>query len=148
MDVLAVMTAARAGDFTDNGDGTALVAGFLLGEGEFELQLQSRDGEASGAVRSNDAVVVLDVEVTPELAAEGVARDLVRALNDLRKERGFDVSDRIALTIEPDDHIAAALAAHRDWIAGEVLAVSLDHGPGESTLDVDGHAVRVTITTS
>jgi isoleucyl-tRNA synthetase len=145
-DVQAVIKAAKADDWTDNGDGTVVVGGFLLGDGEFEMALQSRPGEASAAVRTNDAVVVLDVDVTPELEAEGRARDLARALNDLRRDQGLDVSDRVRVTIEPDDHIRPALDAHQDWIAGEVLAVSFEHGPGTTVLDVDGHPVRVTLT--
>ncbi|MBI2703772.1 MAG: isoleucine--tRNA ligase [Actinobacteria bacterium] len=146
-DVQRVMKAARRGDWTDNGDGTVIIEDFLLGEGEFDLTLQSKDGDASAAVRTNDAIVVLDVELTPELRAEGLARGVVRKLNEQRKDLGLAVTDRIAITIESDDdEIRDAIVAHKEWIAGEVLATSLELGPGTAMLSIDGRPVRVTIT--
>jgi len=145
-DVQAVMKAARAGEWTDNGDGTAIVAGFLLSGDEFELTLQSKDEDTSAAVRTNDAIVVLDVEITPELRIEGHARAIVRALNQLRKDQGLSVSDRISVSIESDDdEMRQAILTHRDTIAGEVLATTLEFGPGTKILDVDGRPVRVSI---
>jgi isoleucyl-tRNA synthetase len=70
---------------------------------------------------------------------------VVRAVNDLRKDRGLDISDRILLHLDGDDRVLAAVAAHRDWVAGEVLASSLtvgDEATGASdrpaALDIDG----------
>ena len=70
--------------------------------------------------------VALDLHIDRDLRLEGTARELVRLINDLRKRRGLDLTDRIALTIAPvadaDGEIAAMLAAHGDAIAREVLA--------------------------
>jgi isoleucyl-tRNA synthetase len=90
--------------------------------------------------------VALDLELDDDLRAEGVARELVRALNDLRKERDLDIADRITLVVEADDDLGAVIDAHHDWIAGEVLATDLQVGAADGDADqitVDGHPVRV-----
>ena len=70
---------------------------------------QARDGDATAALRGNDAVVNLDTDVTDELRAEGTARDLVRQVQQARKEEGLVVTDRIVLTMQAGDRIVAAL---------------------------------------
>ena len=70
--------------------------------------------------------VVLDTAVTPELAAEGLARDLVRAVQQARRDAGLDVSDRIALTIGGSDAVQAAARTHEQLITDETLATSFD----------------------
>jgi isoleucyl-tRNA synthetase len=64
--------------------------------------------------------------VTPELAAEGLARDLVRAVQQARRDAGLEVSDRIALTIGGTAEVLAAAEAHRDLITAETLATSFE----------------------
>jgi isoleucyl-tRNA synthetase len=150
-DTQKVMAAARSGEWSANDDGTVLVAGHTLEPGEFELALESREGEATAAVRTNDALVNLDVEITPDLAAEGLARDLVRALNDLRKATGLAVTDRIAVVLDPAPEVRAAIETHASTIAAEVLASSFDLGPlgddaSVSVIELDGQPVRVTLT--
>ena len=71
-------------------------------------------------------ILVLDTNVSAELAAEGLARDVVRAVQDARKEAGLEVSDRIRLTLRADDASVAAIGAHRELIAGETLAVEFE----------------------
>ena len=72
--------------------------------------------------------VVLDTAVTPELAAEGLARDLVRAVQQARRDAGLDVSDRIALTIGGSAAVQDAARTHESLIAGETLATSYAGG--------------------
>jgi isoleucyl-tRNA synthetase len=64
--------------------------------------------------------------VTPELAAEGLARDLVRAIQQARRDAGLDVSDRIALTVGGSEAVQSAARAHEPLITGETLATSYD----------------------
>ena len=66
--------------------------------------------------------------MTDELALEGTARDVVRFLQNVRKELGLDVSDRIAVRYAADERGSAVLAAHGEWIAGEVLAQRFERG--------------------
>jgi isoleucyl-tRNA synthetase len=148
-DTQKVMAAARQGDWQAGPAGTVVVAGHTLEPGEFDLALESRPGDATAAVRTNDALVNLDVELTDELVAEGWARDLIRAVNDLRKAADLDVSDRIALTVSAPDDLRAAFEAHRDAIAGEVLATTsaivateADES-GATEVEIDGRPVGV-----
>jgi isoleucyl-tRNA synthetase len=84
------------------------------------------------------------------LRREGLAREIVRSLNDLRKEVGLDIADRITLSVAADGPVADALATHREYVMAEVLAVDLttDGAPGAAAheLAIDGHPVRVTLT--
>jgi isoleucyl-tRNA synthetase len=98
-------------------------------------------------VRDGATVVALDLELSPELRREGLARDLVRAVQDLRKAAGLAVDDRIELAVKADGEAAAAVAAHRDYLLGETLATSLHSAPqgdGHDTrVDLDGQEVRL-----
>ena len=88
--------------------------------------------------------------MTPELAAEGTARDVVRVVQQARRDAGLSVSDRIRLVVGADGAVADAIRAHAGFVAAETLAVSLDVRPaGEVGADPqqagDG-LVRVTVT--
>jgi isoleucyl-tRNA synthetase len=88
--------------------------------------------------------VALDLTIDDALRAEGLARELVRAVNDLRKRADLDLADRIALSVAATGELATALSAHESWIAGEVLAASVTiSGATDSTDGFDGEAVEV-----
>ncbi len=151
--VQAVFAAARNGDWTLNDDGSATVAGHVLSPDDFELAVEvetASEGVAAGVLRSGDAVVVLDTEVTLELRAEGWARDAVRVIQDGRRAAGFSVTDRIEVdvTVASDD-LAEALDDWRDYICEQVLATRMevtvsDSGPpdGSCTAAVDGRTLH------
>jgi isoleucyl-tRNA synthetase len=69
--------------------------------------------------------VVLNTEVTPELEAEGLARDMVRAIQQARKDAGFNVSDRIRTTVEAGQDVVDALAANAELVKTETLSLEL-----------------------
>ena len=96
--------------------------------GEYELRSHAREGFE--AQTDGTLVVAIDTRVTDELALEGTARDVVRFLQNVRKELGFDVSDRIAVRHSADERGSAVLAAHGASIAREVLAESFEPGAG------------------
>jgi isoleucyl-tRNA synthetase len=81
------------------------------------------------------------------LRLEGLARDLVRAVQDLRKSAGLEVADRIELAVKADGEAAAAVAAHRDYLLGETLATSLHTAPQgdghDARVELDGQEVRL-----
>ena len=130
-DVQAVIRAAKAGEWVQLDDGAVEVAGHVLAPGEFELALEPRDGAAAAPLRGNDAVVELDVAVTAELEAEGAARDVVRLVQQARKDAGLDVTDRISLRLGLTPTVLTAVAAHQDWVAEQVLATNLVLGDPE-----------------
>jgi isoleucyl-tRNA synthetase len=86
----------------------------------------SADESAAVGVLPTGGFVVLDTAVTPELAEEGLARDLVRAVQQARREAGLHVSDRIALTIGGSEAVQSAARTHEQLIKDETLATQLD----------------------
>ncbi len=90
----------------------------------------------------------IDAEVTPELRAEGLAREFVSRMQRLRKESGFAVSDRIRVSAAGNEEVEGALKAHHGWIAEELLAVDfligeINDDNAARTVDLDGETVRV-----
>src|SRR4029453_2808951 len=100
-DVQGVIRASKTGDWTVGEDGSVSCGGVPLVEGEYTLEtVVAGDGTGSeaGGVLPRGGFVVLDLTVTPELAREGLARDLVRAVQQVRRDAGLAVGDRILLT--------------------------------------------------
>jgi isoleucyl-tRNA synthetase len=126
--VQEVRAALAAGDYELGADGVVTVADEQLAPGEYELRSHAREGYE--AQTDGTLVVAIDTRVTEELALEGTARDVVRFLQNVRKELGFDVSDRIAVGFAADDRGTAVLDAHADWIAGQVLAARFEPNGG------------------
>ncbi len=146
--VQAVFTAARSGGFSLNGDGTVDVAGHTLSTDEFDLALESPEGVTAAALGSADAVVVLDTGVTAELAAEGLARDVVRQVQQARRNADLVVTDRINLQLGGDEAVLDAVRVHRDYVAGQVLATELSLGevPADAVdTEVEGLALRISL---
>ncbi len=122
--VQKVLSCARAGVFSENGDGTVTCADEVLGVGEFELT--PAVGDATAARYEDGRLIALDLTVTPELAAEGLARDIIRAVQETRREAGLAVSDRIELVLSPAAEAALdAVRMHQELIAAETLATGL-----------------------
>ncbi|WP_371871267.1 isoleucine--tRNA ligase [Phytohabitans rumicis] len=126
--VQQVIKAVKAGDW-QLVDGQPVAAGVTLQQGEYELKMVAADVEHSAPL--SEGVVVLDTSVTPELAAEGLARDVIRVVQQARRDAQFDVSDRVAVTLAASPEVVAAVEAHRDFVSREVLATSLAFGPVE-----------------
>lgn len=131
----AVGAAAKSGDWK-NENGKIFVGGEPMEEGEYNLQLKPLIAKGAQRLSSNDAMVVLDLTITPELEAEGRARDLVRMIQQARKDAGLNVADRIALAIDIPADFKPALAAHGDYIKEQTLAVSLGEGAGAAEQQV------------
>ena len=148
--VQAVLAAARSGEWELLDDGRVSVAGVDLEPGDFDLSFRAREGSVAGALRQHDGVVELDVGLDDELVAEGRARDVVRLVQQARKDAGLDVADRITARIGADPEVVGALEAHREWIASQVLAteLDLDVDPSGDTAPVgstDGFPVSVSV---
>ncbi len=131
--VQEVIRAVKAGDWTVT-DSVVTAGGVPLQSGEYELRLTAADPDSTLELPGG-GLIALDTAVTPELLAEGTARDVVRVVQQARKDAGLDVSDRITLLIGADGPVADAVRAHQDFIAGETLAVSVSVG---SLTDVEG----------
>ena len=127
-DVQKVIKAVKSGEWYRTAEGGVVAAGIELLDTEFSEKLVSTDSGAAAALPNGDGLVVLATEVSDELAAEGVARDLVRVVQQARREAGLQVSDRVRITVSAPDEVAAAAEAHREFITGETLADELVFG--------------------
>jgi isoleucyl-tRNA synthetase len=148
-DMQAVFAAARKGEWAIDGD-VVRVAGHELDPGDYELALESPPGVTAAALRSNDAVVTLDAVVTPELYAEGLARDVIRVVQQARKDEDLVVTDRIRVHVDAPEHVAEAVRTHDATVRQAVLAVDVVYGDlsaGVRVHDakVDGEPVRLSI---
>ena len=124
-DVQTAIKGSKSGDWSVAENGTVTAGGLTLEEGEYSLDTVAGAGGATG-VLPGGGFVVLDTDVTPELEAEGTARDLVRTIQQARRDAGLDISDRIALTVSAPATTLASARTHQELIARETLAVSLD----------------------
>ena len=124
-DVQRVIKAVKAGDWTTSEGGAVVAAGIELVDGEYERRLVAKDSGAAAELPGGSGLVLLDTEVSAELAAEGLARDLVRVVQQARREAGLDVADRIDLTVDGPVEVVAAAQRHEQFIAAETLAVSV-----------------------
>ena len=135
-----VMAAYKQGQWSLNEDGTLSIGGENLSKDLFEVRLEMKEGVAGKAFADNKAVVTLDTVVTDELKREGMARDFVRLVQTLRKDKDFNISDRIELSYETADaELALALRENEGYIAEQVLAVKVNNTcTGGTEADIEG----------
>ena len=143
-DVQAAIKAVKAGEGVLNADGTLTAGPAVLLPAEFSSKLVAADPDWTAALPDGAGLVVLDGTVTPELEAEGWAKDRIRELQELRKSTGLDVSDRISVVMSvPGEHESWA-RTHRELIAREILATSFEFGETDGAQEI-GDGVRVAI---
>ena len=129
-------------------------AGVDLQAGEYELKLTAADPDSTTSLPgTSNGLIALDTALTPELVSEGTARDVIRVVQQARKDAGLGVSDRITLVIGADGAVANAVREHADDIAGETLATGLSLVPAAEVAAEpqpvgDGGTVRVTLAKS
>ncbi|HEY2318445.1 MAG TPA: isoleucine--tRNA ligase [Solirubrobacteraceae bacterium] len=95
--------------------------------GADDLLLGMKPLEGYQVEREGSHAVALELEIDESLRVEGMARDIVRAVQKARQEAGLEVSDRIALTLDGDEELLAAVRAHEAYIAGETLATTVSY---------------------
>ncbi|MFA6091020.1 MAG: DUF5915 domain-containing protein, partial [Candidatus Gracilibacteria bacterium] len=142
-----VIIQAKSGNFQELEGGQIQVGEYILESGEYEIAYEPLQDMTLDVMSGSGMVIAMDTTITEELELEGFARDLVRVIQDLRKEAGYEVSDRIqvALTGEKMEKILALFA---DYITSETLSV-IDNGLLEGDIsrevDVDGLVVNVVV---
>lgn len=139
-DMGPVMAAYKQGKWELNADGTLSIAGQTLTPDLFEVRLDMKDGVAGKAFADNKAVVTLNTNVTDELKREGMARDFVRLVQTLRKDKDFNISDRIELCYATDNaELNKALDENKAYVAEQVLAVKVSSScAGGTKADIEG----------
>ena len=146
--------------FLETCDGAAVVAAVRNG-GTFRTEISGAEVElteddllistesAAGYVSASDKgiTVALDTKLTPELIDEGIGRELISKLQTMRKEAGFEVTDRIDVYYTAEGQTKQVLASHKDAIAAVVLADSVQEGSAEGyTKDWELGKDKVTLT--
>jgi isoleucyl-tRNA synthetase len=120
-----------------------------LGPDDVDLSQETEAGW--GVAAEGGLTVALDLDVSPELRLEGLARDLLRLVQDARKAAGLEVTDRIELTFGGHEDVESILAEHGAWLAGEALATSVEVGdPGwpdasRERAELDGRPVDIAL---
>jgi isoleucyl-tRNA synthetase len=143
-DVQAAIKAVKAGEAVVNADGTLTAGPAVLTPDEYSSRLVAADPELTAALPDGAGLVVLDDTVTPELEAEGWAKDRIRELQDLRKSTGLDVSDRISVVLSVPPERADWARTHSDLIAREILATTFEFGEPAEPAEI-GDGVKVAI---
>jgi isoleucyl-tRNA synthetase len=109
--------------------------------------LVTRSPKAGLVVASEGAIVVgLETALTPELVAEGLAREFVSHVQSMRKEADFEVTQRISLTVEADDETKAALEAHLDYVKNETLTTAFAFAATDAeAVELNGHSTKIKV---
>jgi isoleucyl-tRNA synthetase len=140
-EVQSVFVAAKNGNWVLNNDGTAKVADVLLSEDEFELGLQPHEGITAATLNSGDAIIVLDTEITEDLAKEGIARDVIRQVQQARRDAELVVTDRIQIWLDGAENILDGVKNFEEYVASQILATEILYGrtknPEASTTQVE-----------
>lgn len=132
--VQQVIADAKAGNWSVDDAGLVRCGPVELAAGEYTLELVASGSEAVG-VLPHGGFVTLDTELTEQLRADGEVAELLRTIQQARKDAGFDVSDRIELTLDLPDTLWQAVSERMEQFSQEVLAVSVSRG------EVDGDGV-------
>ena len=143
--VQQAIAGAKSGNWSES-DGVVTAGGVALQPGEYELTNSVGDGSHDRDVLGllpGGGFVLLRTETTPELEAEGIARDAIRAVQEARKNAGLEVSDRIVLALNAAPEYAAALQLHAGLIAAETLAVGFAVQPTEEMEELAAGPGRV-----
>jgi isoleucyl-tRNA synthetase len=115
-----------------------------LGADEVNLSLQPLEGYEVEAEAGH--AVALQLELDDELRREGLAREIVHAVQNARKQAGLEITDRIELSLGGDEELLAAARAHEDYVSGEVLATAVAYDAADGTpARLDGRELRISL---
>jgi isoleucyl-tRNA synthetase len=108
-----------------------------------DILIQREEKEGMAVANEGDITVALDLHLDADLKREGLAREMVHVIQNLRKENGFDVSDRITITYSGSDEVAGAVGQFQEYIQGETLCTSLERvdAVDGNAVDLEGHSV-------
>ncbi|HKK48350.1 MAG TPA: isoleucine--tRNA ligase, partial [Alkalispirochaeta sp.] len=109
--------------------------------------IQRREKENLRVLNEGSLTVALDPEITPELFQEGLVRDLIRAVQNLRKDQGFEVTDRIIASLDGSDDLVSALRQYEDYFSGETLTERIEWQPDDTAVElaIGDYSVRIAI---
>ena len=130
-----IISANQSGDWKIIGDKIE-IAGSLLNSNEFDLKLKAKEQYKNNisALSTNDALVLVDLDISKELEIEGIARDVVRAIQQTRKDMNLEITDKIVLEIASDDEIInQSIENWTEYIKEQTLVAEIKNGFEESS---------------
>lgn len=134
-----IIPASKKGDWSVNSDGLVEILGETLTKQECQLQLEPKDKKGAMSLSSNNALVMLDLNLNDELVNEGIARDLVRIIQQSRKDANLDISAKINLSINASQRLTDAINDFKDYICKQTLSLSLDVANDNSLENIFNH---------
>jgi isoleucyl-tRNA synthetase len=143
------LSAEQISQFDKEGSLSVIIAGNSVTLSLEDVEISSQDIEGWLVANSNGITVALDITISPELKEEGIARELVNRIQNIRKDTGFEVTDKIKVHLQKNDTLEAAVKANEDYIKSETLTEVLvfeevlENG---TEIDFDGITTKITIT--
>lgn len=108
-----------------------------------DVKITAKEGFA--VAMENNVFTILDTVITPELAREGLARELISKIQQMRKQKDYEMMDNIRIMIDADEDVKAAVEEYRDYIMKETLAVSIQEAGDLGSADINGHATGLDV---
>ena len=108
-----------------------------------DVKISAKEGFA--VAMENNVFTILDTTVTPELAEEGLARELVSKVQQMRKQNDYEMMDKIHIYLSADDDVAKAVEDHREYIMKETLAESIENKEDLEEVDLNGHKTGLAV---
>lgn len=102
-----------------------------------DIRINAKSGFA--VAMENNVFTILDTNITPELACEGLARELISKVQQMRKEKDFEMMDRIKINVEADEEVKSAIAEYEDYIKSETLANEINFVSIDKKVNLNGH---------
>ena len=118
-----------------NGEVTEITRDFV------DVRINAKEGFA--VAMENNIFTILDTTLNDELVDEGLARELVSKVQQLRKQKAFEMMDNINIVVDADDAVKNAAEKYREYIMKETLALSLDFGDAKDQYDLNGHKTGI-----
>ncbi len=138
-------TASFAAELEKNGSVEMEIEGnkYDINKELVEIRINAKEGFA--VAMENNVFVILDTALSPELVSEGLARELVSKVQQLRKSADYEMMDRINVTVEGDEEVKAMIAGFREWICEETLTDEIKYAAVSEKFDLNGHSTGISV---
>ena len=137
---------AKLGEWKDV-NGKIVVGGINLEEGEYELESKIVNDDSSQIVVGENIIVSLDINLDEVLIGEGISRDVIRLIQNLRREKNLDVSDNIDIKINADKAVTKAIQDNYSYVCTQVLAnkIELGNDIDNNSEKISGYSISINI---
>ena len=108
-----------------------------------DIRISAKEGFA--VAMENNVFTILDTTLNQDLIDEGLARELVSKVQQLRKQKDFEMMDTIDIVVRADEEVMTAIEKHKEYIMKETLAVSLEAGQADDEYDLNGHKTGIVV---